>query len=441
MDTVIIIVEDLTQDVIVIVSEVGVKGDPGIQGEQGPVGEVSEVELLNKIDTANFLIVTDKQNFATLGIGENIGGVLIGSYNVDGLVNRMTGDANLRTILGGYDNEVIGDGLGSGVACSIFSSQHSSIDGSTVNHAVIISGSFNIINAGAYSVICGGTGNKINGTANGGAGIFGGTLNTVSDNASLIIGGVSNIVSGNTSIDIGGISNIVSGNTSTNTGGNGNTVSGASSFNGGGTGNEVTENFSGNLGGMDNVNNAQYTTTSGRDNLINSGANYSKIIAGQNNEILANALYSSVSGRDGIAHVRGSHVFSSENITNDGDAQTFVVPLRRQTTNATPTPLRPSDFINIEVRDDTAWCFSGNVIAYDGTDSVGFKIEGVCMNNAGTLSLVGVPTITNLGSSAGAATWNMTIATVGVSLRINGVGEIGKNINWSCKFNVAESGV
>ena len=184
----------------------------------------------NQTVPSSYGIVMGVQDYESAEIGA--GSLLITGYS-GASNNRMPGEAQLRTIVGGYDSEItsgpLEDGANSaGLACCIFSSHHSEIK-NEANHAIIAGGSYNIIDDGSYNAILGGTGNEIIGTYNAPGlqnnTICGGARNIL-DGANSVMGGADNTLKGLGSLVVGTLNDCgaVSGSDYCVIGGNGNTV-------------------------------------------------------------------------------------------------------------------------------------------------------------------------------------------------------------------------
>jgi hypothetical protein len=74
------------------------------------------------------------------------------------------------------------------------------------------------------------------------------------------------------------------------------------------------------------------------------------------------------------------------------------------------------------------------------TESVGWKLEGVISNNAGTTAIVGSVTVTKLAADANAATWTCTATADNTNdaLVITGTGENAKTIYWVARITLVE---
>ena len=341
-------------------------------------------------------IVLGKQGYAAETIGP--GSVLIDAYGSSS-PNRLPGTQTLRAIVGGYDNEIGAGSVGNngGLACVIFGSHHSEIQG-PATHATIVGGSYLKILDGDYNTISGGTLNTIDTPGGSRCTIAGGSDNSIS-------GAVSRVTIG------GGGANTASGSQATISGGFQNTASGQQASVLGGTANTASGIASSALGGANNLASGNYSSAFG---AWASATNYGE--------------YAQASGRFSAA----------------GDAQTSVLTLRRTSVNAIPVALRPDGGTTyLVVPDNTTWAFSALVVARRtdvAGESAAYRVEGLAYRDsgAGTIAFIGTPTVTDLGEAD--ASWNVTVTlnTTQGALEINGVGAIGKNIRWVARLEIAQ---
>ena len=241
--------------------------------------------------------------------------------------------------------------------------------------------------SGAFSVLCGGSGNTASGSI---ATLSGGLLNTSSGITSVVSGGDSNTASGSASVVGGGDTNTASGTASCILGGEFNTADGQ----------------------------------------------YSVIIGG---------LYSWVRG------LLGKSCFASGSFATTGDAQIGLQVLRGTTTDATPSITTSDGGVasstNVSVLPDNySYCVSALVTARNTAtgDTATWKVEGAIKRgaNAAATALVGTPTVTSLGADAGMAGAVVALiadTTLGAA-EIQVTGIAATTIHWVCKFNTVEAG-
>ena len=161
---------------------------------------------------------------------------------------------------------------------------------------------------------------------------------------------------------------------------------------------------------------------------------------------VASATNSVAIGREAVADREGEitvSAFSKFTIKGDIRASKFI--LFNETTDAVETELfvDTASTARIAIALDSTMTFTGLVTARrtDADDeSAGFKIEGVIDNNAGTVALVDVPSVTTLGDDSG-ATWSVAITAdlVNAALSVKVTGEAAKTIRWSCVIDTCES--
>ncbi len=199
------------------------------------------------------------------------------------------------------------------------------------------------------------------------------------------------------------------------------------------------------------VTGGQNNTASGLSSTIVGGQNntaagdYSTVFGGHLSETVAGASFSAVSGRQAKAYLYGSHAQASGQFAAPGDAQAMRLVLRRQTTDATVTALK-LDGSGADMMPTThaTWAVTGTVAAHRvdvAGDSAAYEVKFCCRRGTGAAALVGTPTVTPIGETAGAAAWDVAVVADGGSgtIRINVVGEAGKTIRWVGSLNITQA--
>lgn len=162
-------------------------------------------------------------------------------------------------------------------------------------------------------------------------------------------------------------------------------------------------------------------------------------------ESTASATNSTAIGRQSVADREGEINFSAAStITAFGDVRASRFILFNETTDATETELfvDTGASVRLTLADDSTMTFKGLVTARRtdlDNESAGFKIEGVIDNNAGTVALVGVPSVTGLGDDAGGWSVAITADDTGDALAVKVTGEAAKTIRWSCVLETCEA--
>jgi hypothetical protein len=126
-----------------------------------------------------------------------------------------------------------------------------------------------------------------------------------------------------------------------------------------------------------------------------------------------------------------------------GDAQTSVIEMHRATTDANRVFLGILGSNNShKMLPNQSAAFRVLLVArvVGGTDSAGWDIKGLAMcNSSGGSTIIGTPTVTSIGASAGAAAWLAEVfadSTGGINIAITG--EAGKTIRWVQRMTIAE---
>lgn len=335
-------------------------------------------------------------------VGGNIANVGTGTSNLTGIPTLVNENGNWVFILGGYDNVVNGWAvILAGFHCKV------NVD---ANHITIGGGSFHVVNAStAYGTIGGGTINTIGGTN---PTVGGGNSNQAIANGATVAGGQTNTASQTGTTVGGGVSNTASNSNATVAGGSTGVASGNSSTVGGGLNNQATNTGS--------------TVPGGRDNV-------------------ASATYSLATGRGASAIENGQHAHAAGVFTVQADAQVNRWCLKKQTTDATVGNLEVDPAAPPTIPPNTTWAFSALIVARRtdvAGDNAAFEVKGCFKRDAGnTAALVGAPTVTALGASAGAATWTVTVSSQSAgALLLRVTGEAAKTIRWVCELRASSVG-
>lgn len=334
-------------------------------------------------------------------IGGNLANVNTATSNLTGAAALTDEDGNWNFIHGGYDNVV------NGWACSVMGF-HCKVE-ADADHVTIAGGSLHTAQATAsWSTIGGGTTNTV---ADQLSTVAGGSSNSATGAKSFIGGGTGNTATADSAVVVGGASNDATNANATIVGGNSHTASGNSSTIGGGLTNTASATGA--------------TVPGGRDNT-------------------ASGLYSIATGRGAIANEAHMHAHGSTPFAAVGDAQINRWVLKKQTTDATAGNLEADTGAPPVIPENTTWAFSALVVArrtdVDG-DNAAFRVEGCFKRDAGsTAAMVGTPTVTALGASAGAATWTVTTGSFSVgTLRLIVTGEAAKTIRWVAELRASSA--
>lgn len=86
----------------------------------------------------------------------------------------------------------------------------------------------------------------------------------------------------------------------------------------------------------------------------------------------------------------------------------------------------------IATQNDEVCCLKATVTACDATngDAAFFEITAVFQNTAGTVAILGTPTITTIHATAGAGTWAVDVDVSGASILVNVTGAAATDIQW-----------
>ncbi|TDB71800.1 hypothetical protein E1211_15245 [Micromonospora sp. 15K316] len=208
-------------------------------------------------------------------------------------------------------------------------------------------------------------------------------------------------------------------------------------------------------GGGNNTASGQYSFTAGQNNTVsaagavalgsaNTVSGASALAIGQNNKAEGN--YSTAFGRYARARVYGQNAMANHRFAQDGDAQTSVITLARQTTTATATILGiAGGGTAYDLLPSSTVAFSLLLVAREGAtaDCKSWRVEGMMRRPAsGNSAVVGTPVITVLAETSAAAPWTLSVAGSSIgTLHFLVVGEAGKTISWVGRLTLVEVAV
>ena len=257
--------------------------------------------------------------------------------------------------------------------------------------------------ANNFATICGGIGNCVSGAV---STICGGYQNTVDDECeySFIGGGYENIMAWGADFGViaGGETNHLEADWGVVAGGKANDVQDDARFSciGGGFQNTVQ------------AKNHYSTIAGGANNTI--GGFFGSIGGGLRNAIQPGADNATIPGGDSaVASKPGQLAYASGAFASPGDAQSSLYVLRVTTTNTSPRELSlsgDSALKQLSVAPGSRWSFDALIVAGSAAGTTaGFQIKGTIKNVAGTIALVGTPSITPLGADEAAASWSVAV--------------------------------
>jgi hypothetical protein len=272
--------------------------------------------------------------------------------------------------------------------------------------------------SGSFSTIAGGENNTASAAY---TTILGGSANTASNQGAAIVGGSSNNASGFNAGIFSGDFNTVSGQRSAVVGGQSNNAGGA---------------YAGILAGTAN-------TASGA---------YSGVIGGKQNSATSDVSGVFCGSRGTTRSIVGYSVFPASEepiIATNGVSQSALLVLARQTTDATATVLRSTQFAvsttnQVILPNNSAYYVKGSIIATvtggGNTKSWDFIATIKRGANAAATSIVGAVTLNVQAADAGASTWVVAITadTTNGGLAVTVTGQASTTIRWVAKLESTE---
>jgi len=380
---------------------------------QSSVGVLASSDIINDLATGGATKVASADTVKTLNVTKVNGTDVVTNAQTDGIntkmghaTNAIADDVSTSVILGGgstnYNNIIGGDG-----SLTVGTLTPNAVSAGTTANVSVVAGYDNVAGSLSSKIISDHSYTEVGGLGHNA--IYGGASHVVKNTANfaIIAGGNSNVVSGGGAF-VTGIRNDVGGAASCGF-------------------------------GQDNVVTGPYDFVTGANNVVS--GSYAQA-HGTYNQTVAN--YSKAEGYYARTSSYAQQALAGGRFTAVGDAQTSVIPLFRLTTSATVVYLGIlNSNLSYMMEFNKSVSFTALVIARDAasTDSSGWEVKGVmCRGATGSSLPVGTPTITNIGASAGAATW--VISSIGGdatgSINIKIAGETGKNIRWMCRLTISE---
>ena len=383
--------------------------------------------------------------------GTQNGGSPRGDYATDFQRHR----SNAAHVAGG-DNSVVGGGENNRASAT-----HSTVAGGLENHVT-----------NDYGTIAGGRGNDVQqtyGTIGGGQDnvcetghntIAGGDDNRTQGTAATVGGGANNDCGGAWSVIAGGQSNQVINQWCTIAGGKSNLIKFTSSYStiAGGESNKIeTGEHSTISGGFDNdIVDGKYNVVGGGDSnsILNSSAH--SVIAGGNENTVndskkafvvgdrnfaVGADNAVVTGKQAKSVLEGQRAHANGQFAEAGDAQSFDIVLRRQTTDASAKALLlDGSSLSIEMPENSSWVFNALVTALksDGSQAAAYRlVGGLRRDGAANPVLVGSVLVTVIGEDD--PTWDCVFNISGANPRFVVNGAASTTINWVCDWRVVQT--
>lgn len=148
-------------------------------------------------------------------------------------------------------------------------------------------------------------------------------------------------------------------------------------------------------------------------------------------------------GQQSVAAKYGQFSEAAGRFAANGDAQRSVYVLRNSTADATATELfLDGASLKLTLATNQTLAFRATVVASTslGADVASWEITGLIRNNNGTVALVGTPTVTQVGVSAGASTWVLAVTAdnTNKALILTVTGVIATNIRWVATVYTSE---
>jgi hypothetical protein len=200
-------------------------------------------------------------------------------------------------------------------------------------------------------------------------------------------------------------------------------------------------------GGYSNAVTSGYATIGGGQlNTVANNAAFGTICGGSHNSIPPNVEYATVSGgRNGVAWHYGQVAHASGRFASDGDAQTSVLVVRKETVNATPSELfLDGSGQRMTIPRGSAWAFDILVVGrsqesgeFNTASRAAYQIRGVIDYDGSGFQVFG-KTITVLYESNAAFNADVDSIPVFSALVVRVTGLASTRMRWVASVRLAE---
>ncbi len=204
------------------------------------------------------------------------------------------------------------------------------------------------------------------------------------------------------------------------------------------------------LGNGNSLTGYQYGIAIGSENVVTTASSYMEhgIAIGSKNEIGFGSASTAViaMGRQAFGNIQGSLIFSTGQRSKIGDTQSIQIVLAGSNDGSLFMMKDGVYRTTIWMPEDSAWMFDVKLIAYQtggtaGTvgDTAAVTLQGAISRTGSATPIVSGQTATNVGSSAGAASWTASASTSSTGLVIELSVEADKTVNWTGDIKLVQT--
>ena len=195
----------------------------------------------------------------------------------------------------------------------------------------------------------------------------------------------------------------------------------------------------------DGSGNFSFTSAGSFDGDYNSLVNRPTLFSGDYMDLANRPYIPSIAGLASTNYVDTKHAeadiignkFFQNNVSQVAKVSNVVVATHENyvmsitTTDATPTEALLTTGNRVTIDDDSTVMYKVHIVASDGTDHYGNRVQGIINQTSGTLALIGGQSTETLIETLTASTSTITADTTNSSLKVLVTGEAAKTITWT----------
>ena len=195
----------------------------------------------------------------------------------------------------------------------------------------------------------------------------------------------------------------------------------------------------------DGAGNFSFTSAGAFNGDYNSLVNRPSLFSGNYDDLSNKPYIPSIAGLAATSYVDSKHAeadiagnkFFQNNVSQVTKVSNVVVASHDQfvmsitTTNATPTEALLASAGRITIDDNSTVMYKVHIVASDGTNHYGNRVQGIINQTSGTLALIGGQSTETLIETLTASSSTITADSGNSSLKVLVTGEVSKTITWT----------
>ena len=207
----------------------------------------------------------------------------------------------------------------------------------------------------------------------------------------------------------------------------------------------ISDGTNGQVLTTDGAGNFSFTSAGSFSGDYNALTNLPSLFDGDYNSLANQPYIPSIAGLAATSYVDAKHAEAeilgdksfTDSITQVAKVSNVVAATHENfvmsitTTDATPTEALLTTGNRVIIDDDSTVMYKVHIVASDGTDHYGIRVQGLINQTSGTLTLIGGQSTETLVDSLSASTSAVSADSSNSSLKVLVTGEVSKTITWT----------